>query len=62
MRSEAGKDGMAGKYRQEKIGLSLFDMEKDPYETTNVIEEYPEVAAKLEKIAERHKQQFYGKG
>jgi len=54
-----GKDGMPGKYRQEKIEFSLFDMEKDPYETTNVLEEYPEVAEKLGKYAERHKEQFY---
>jgi arylsulfatase A len=55
-----GKDGMPGKYRQEKIELSLFDMEKDPYETTNVLDEYPEVAQKLRKYAEQHKEQFYG--
>jgi len=30
---EAGKDGMPGKYKQEKIGLSLFDMEYNPYES-----------------------------
>lgn len=58
---KAGKDGMPGKYRQEKIELSLFDMEKDPYETTNVINEYSEVAEKLKKFAERHKEQFYSK-
>ncbi|MBN2133120.1 MAG: sulfatase-like hydrolase/transferase, partial [Sedimentisphaerales bacterium] len=57
-----GQDGAAGKYRQENIGLSLFDMEKDPYETTNVIGEHPDVAATLRQCAERHKQQFYGEG
>lgn len=56
---KAGMDGMSGKYKQEKIGLSLFDMEKDPYETTNVINKYPEVAEKLKKYAELHKEQFY---
>ena len=30
---EAGNEGMAGKFRQEKIELSLFDMEADPLET-----------------------------
>lgn len=54
-----GHDGEAGKYRQEEIGLSLFDMENDPYETTNVLEKYPEVAAKLKGYADRHRQQFY---
>ena len=56
---EPGKDGMPGQYRQEKIELSLFDMEKDPNETTNVLEEYPEVAEKLKKFAEQHRKEFY---
>ncbi|MCL4782383.1 MAG: sulfatase [Bryobacterales bacterium] len=55
----AGNDGAAGEYRQEKIRLSLFDMEKDPFETTNVLDQYPKVAARLQEIAERHKQQFF---
>lgn len=54
-----GKDGAAGKYRQDEIGLSLFDMESDPYETTNVLAQHPEVAAKLQKLAEQHRQKFY---
>lgn len=54
-----GNDGAAGTYRQEKIDLSLFDMEKDPFETTNVTGAYPEVAARLQSYAERHRQQFY---
>jgi arylsulfatase A len=56
---EPGKDGKAGKYRQASIGLSLFDMEKDPLETTNVLDQYPEVAARLEGFAEQHRRQFY---
>jgi len=56
---EAGKDGMAGKYRQEKIQLSLFDMENDPYETTNVLDKYPKVAERMKGYADRHKQKFY---
>ena len=39
--SRPGNDGAAGKYRQDQIELSLFDMEKDPFETTNVIDKYP---------------------
>lgn len=56
---KAGHDGMAGKYRQERIELSLFDMEKDPRETTNVIGEFPDVAAKMQSYAEHHRRQFY---
>ncbi len=54
-----GKDGAAGKYKQAKIELSLFDMQNDPLETTNVIDKHPEVAAKLKALAEKHRQTFY---
>ncbi len=56
---EAGKDGQPGQYKQEKIELSLFDMEKDPYETTNVIEDHPQIAQRLQTYAEEHKKKFY---
>jgi len=56
---EAGRDGKPGKYRQERIELSLFDMEADPFETTNVIEKYPEVAGRMKGWAERHRGEFY---
>lgn len=54
-----GKDGIPGKYEQAKIELSLFDMENDPMESTNVIEKYPQVAEKLVGFAESHKAKFY---
>jgi arylsulfatase A-like enzyme len=56
---EAGKDGMPGKYRQEQIELSLFDMQNDPYETTDVKDRYPDVLKKLKDYAEKHKDTFY---
>jgi arylsulfatase A-like enzyme len=56
---QAGNDGMAGKYRQAAIPLSLFDMEHDPFETTNVIDKFPDIAAKLKAYAEAHKKEFY---
>ncbi len=56
---QAGNDGAAGKYRQETIPLSLFDMESDPFETANVLEKYPEIAARLQQYAERHRKEFY---
>lgn len=55
----AGNDGAAGKYRQAAIELALFDMEADPKETTNVIDRFPEVAARLQAYAEEHRKQFY---
>lgn len=56
---QPGNDGAAGKYRQQGIGLSLFDMENDPLESTNVFDKYPDVAAKLKGFADKHKQEFY---
>jgi arylsulfatase A len=56
-----GKDGLPGKYSQKKIGLSLFDMVNDPFETTNVIDKHPEVAKRLQASADRHKRQFYAR-
>ena len=59
--AEAGKDGLPGKYRREQIGLSLFDMQADPFETTNVLDKYPDVAAKLQALAEQHRRTFFAK-
>ena len=55
----AGHDGAAGTYRQAHIGLSLFDLENDAFETTNVLEKYPDVTARLKRCAEAHKAEFY---
>ena len=57
---EPANDGQAGKYDYSAlIELSLFDMENDPFESTNVIKDYPEVADRLIKIAEGHKAKFF---
>jgi arylsulfatase A-like enzyme len=42
-----GKDGTPGKYRQEKIALSLFDLEADIGETKNLAEQHPAVVKEL---------------
>jgi len=54
-----GKDGQPGRYAREKIEMSLFDLENDPVEQTNVIESYPEVASRLKKLAFEHRETFY---
>jgi len=59
---QVGNDGAAGKYVQKRIERSLFDMERDRLETTNVAEENPEVTARLQAIADRHRQKFYAAG
>jgi len=56
---EPGRDGKPGKYETREIGLSLFDMRNDPYETINVIDKYPEIAKKLKALAEAHRKKFY---
>ena len=56
---KAAMDGMAGKYKQDQIKLSLFDMENDPFEKVNVIEQHPLVVARLKQLAEQHKNKFY---
>ena len=50
---------MPGIYQTKRIELSLFDMERDPNETTNVIEQDSDVAARLRLFAERHRREFY---
>jgi len=54
-----GTDGQPGTYQQQKIDYTLFDMQSDPFETTNVIERYPEVADNLKRLAEEHRQRFF---
>src|SRR5205823_15015252 len=48
-----GRDGKPGRGQRLKIGLSLFDLEKDPGETTDVAEKYPDVVRRLRELAER---------
>ena len=55
-----GADGLPGKYGSARIDTALFDMAIDPFETTNVISEYPEVASALIRLAEDHAAKFYG--
>lgn len=56
---EAGNNGKAGTFKPAKIELSLFDLEKDPFETINVIDQYPEVATRMKVYAEQHRKQFF---
>jgi arylsulfatase A len=54
-----GNDGKPGKYRQEQIELSLFDLHSDPFESRNVIEKHPEIAAQLKTLAQKHQAKFF---
>jgi|GEM_PF-6151761 len=56
---EPGKDGMPGDKNWPMIKLSLFDLENDPSESNNLINKFPDIAAKLKGYAARHKKRFY---
>jgi arylsulfatase A len=60
--AEPGMDGRPGKYRIERIGLSLFDLDEDPLETRDVLAEHPEIAERLKALVESHRRIFYPKG
>ncbi|WP_417740193.1 sulfatase [Rosistilla oblonga] len=47
-----GTDGLPTNYQHTTIGLELFDLDNDVNETTNVIDQHPEVVAMLQKHAE----------
>ena len=49
----AGHEGSPGRYSRKEIGLSLFDLENDPGETTDVAARNPAVVQKLLEYAER---------
>ena len=55
----AGHDGSPGEYRQTEIGLSLYDMDNDPYETKNVLDAHPDIVDRLRRYAEEHRRAFY---
>ena len=51
--ASAGTNGMPGRYVRKELELSLFDLEKDPGETTNVAGSQPEVVSRLMQHVER---------
>ncbi|HYE33757.1 MAG TPA: sulfatase [Methylomirabilota bacterium] len=56
--TESGLRGIASRhgYRVEKIGLSLFDLEADPSESRNLVEQHPTVVRRLQRVAEQARQ------
>jgi len=50
---EGGEGGMPGKGVRKELELSLFDLESDIGETTNLAGKHPEVVKRLEAAAER---------
>jgi arylsulfatase A-like enzyme len=50
---EAGKDGMPGRYNYREFGPALFDLESDPGETRDVLDQHPEVVQRLMDLVEQ---------
>lgn len=50
---EAGSGGYVGVYKIGEIGLSLYNMEYDPGETHNLVNEYPKVVERLMGVIEQ---------
>ena len=48
-----GTGGKPAEYEPAKIPLSLFDLEKDVGETTNVADQHPQIVAKIKELADR---------
>ncbi len=48
-----GKDGFPGEYAKITTGLELYDLRRDPGEQYNMVEQYPEVVAEIQKIVEQ---------
>jgi len=49
---KGGTGGKPVKYDQARIGLSLFDLEKDIGETTDVKDQHPDVVARIKALAD----------
>ena len=48
-----GSAGKPGKFVTRQIDLSLYDIQKDPGQTNNLADEYPDVVRRLQRLADR---------
>lgn len=53
LKGEPGSGGKPGPYVQKKIGLALFDLVADIGETTNLVDQHPQVVKRLQALAEK---------
>ncbi len=53
-----GMDGVPKNQGSAKIGLSLFDLEKDIGEKKNVAKQHPDVVAKIKKLAQKMRERL----
>lgn len=48
-----GNDGFPGPYSQDRSEYALYNLRRDPGERYDVKEQYPEILAQMEKLAEK---------
>jgi arylsulfatase A len=53
-----GTGGIPTDYEQATIGLSLFDLENDIGESTDVADQHPEIVARLKELADQMREQL----
>jgi len=59
---EPGADGKPGKSTQQKIELSLYDLEADSSEKTNVAEKHADVVKRLQRLADQMREELGDSG
>jgi len=52
---KAGMDGKRGEVSTSKVELSLFDLDSDPSETTNVASKHPDITTELKDLGQKFK-------
>ena len=57
-----GTDGIPTRYSQAKIGLALFDMEKDIGETTDVKAKHPDIVKQLQALGDKMRNELGDNG
>ncbi|MCP4707515.1 MAG: arylsulfatase, partial [Planctomycetes bacterium] len=50
---EPGQDGLNGPTAQGKTSLELYNLKNDVSETTDVADQYPDIVARLQTLAEK---------
>ena len=58
MTDRRGAGGSPGDYRQERIELSLYDLEQDPGESRNLAAQHPGVVQQLSELADRARREI----